>query len=417
MLSLPLTEPTLRKLTMYLAAMLFLHIFLAWHTWGGVLVGLPDFSIFYTAGEILHEGRGFELYDDVVQEKVQRSFSPVAYEKRQSVLPYNHPPFEALIFIPFIRLPYTAAYLVWLAINLGLMLAVLILLRKNFAILGSAPLYVWLLAGFGFYPLFIALIQGQDSVLVLFCYAMAFLAFRRRAESLAGAWAGLGLCKPQLILSFAFPLALVRRRFLVGFLSVGFVLFLLGLAAVGWRGWLRYPLYVWAGENVQSYAWLSAVGNAPNLRGLVASLCPAGTPRLRTGLTLLASAIVLASVTYAWRQALLTVAVYRDLLFALSLVATALVSYHIYVHDLSVLFLPALIVLEVSLSSEEIHSWAKRTLYGCIGVLFCSPLYLLLTLRYKKGELIGGVILIFFAILLIEFLQNQPRRRGTPETA
>ena len=314
----------------------------------------------------MHQGLGFELYDDVVQEKVQRSFSPIAYEKRQSVLPYNHPPFEALLFIPLVRLPYTAAYLVWLAVNLGLMLAVLILLRKNFAILGSAPLYLWLLAGFGFYPLFIALIQGQDSILILFCYAMAFLAFRRRDESLAGAWAGVGLCKPQLVLPFILPLALVRRRFLVGFLSVGFVLFLMGLAAVGWRGWLLYPRYVWAGENVQSYAWLSVVGNAPNLRGIVASLCPAGAPRLTMGLTLLASAIVLAGVTYAWRQAVLTVAVYRDLLFALSLVATALVSYHIYFHDLSVLFLPALIVLEVSLSSGVIRSWAKRVFYGCI---------------------------------------------------
>jgi hypothetical protein len=398
--------------------MLFLHVSLAWHSWRGVLVGLPDFSIFYTAGEILHEGRGFELYDDLAQERVQRSFSPIAFEKRESVLPYNHPPFEALIFIPFVRLPYTAAYLVWLAVNLGLMLALLILLRKNFSVLGSAPLYLWLLAGFGFYPIFIALLQGQDSILVLFCYAMAFLAFRKRAESPAGAWVGLGLCKPQLVLPFVFPLALLRRqRFLVGFLSVGLVLFLLGLAAVGWRGSLHYPLYAWARENVNSYAWYASVGEHPNVRGIVASLCPAGEPRLRMGLTLLVSLILLAGVTYAWRQALLTAAVYRDLVFALSLVATALLSYHIYVHDLSILFLAALIVLEVSLSSGVTHSWAKSLLYGCIGILFCSPLYLVLTLRYKKGELIGGVILIFFALLQVEFLRIQPGTRSTPETA
>ena len=403
-------DSTRRKLTLYLSAMLFLHVFLAWHSWRGVLIGLPDFSIFYTAGEILHEGRGFELYDDRVQEKVQRSFSPIGLEKRRSILPYNHPPFEALVFVPLVRLPYSAAYLVWLAVNLGLTLTLLVLLRKNFAILGSAPLYLWLLAGFGFFPLFIALMQGQDSILVLFCYAMGFLAFRRRTESRAGAWIGLGLCKFHLVLPFIFPLVLLRRqRFLAGFFSVGLVLVLLGLAAVGWRGSLSYPLYVWAGENSETYLWNSSVGNAANVRGIVASLCPAGEPRLRIILILLFSAILLAGVTYAWRKALLTGPVDRELVFALGLVATVLLSYHIYVHDLSILFLAALIVLEVLLSSRVIRFWAKSVLYGCIGILFCSPIYLVLTLRYKQMQLLAGVLLIVFVVLMVEVLRIQPR--------
>ncbi len=147
-----LTQSTRKKLTLWLTAMLLLHIFLAWRSWGGVEIGLPDFSIFYTAGVILHEGHGYELYDDRVQEAVQRSFSPIGLQKRGSILPFNHPPFEALVFIPFARLPYIGAYLVWLGINLGLTFAVLVLLRRNFVILGSAPFYLWMLAGFRLLP-------------------------------------------------------------------------------------------------------------------------------------------------------------------------------------------------------------------------------------------------------------------------
>src|SRR6202166_3805707 len=155
-----LSQSTRRKITLWLAAMLLLHAVFAWRSWRAIGTGLPDFSSFYTAGTVLREGHGYELYDDRVQEAVQQSFSPIGLQKRGSILPFNHPPFEALVFIPFARLPYIGAYLVWLGINLGLTFAVLFLLPRNFVVLGSAPLYLWTLAGFGFYPLFIALIQG-----------------------------------------------------------------------------------------------------------------------------------------------------------------------------------------------------------------------------------------------------------------
>jgi Glycosyltransferase family 87 len=396
-----------RRVTVYLSVMLFLHAFLAWRSWRGVVIGLPDFSIFYTAGEILGEGRGSELYDDRLQEEVQRSFSPIGLEKRGAILPYNHPPFEALVFVPLARLPYVFAYLFWLAINLGLTLTLLVLLRRNFTNLGRAPLYLWLLAGFGFLPIFIALIQGQDSIFVLFCYGMGYLAFRRLTEARAGGWLGLGLCKFHLVLPFVFPLLLLRRqRFLAGFFLVGAVLALLGLAAVGWRASLNYPLYVWAEEKNVSYVWNSSTGNAANLRGIVESLCPSSEPRLRICLILLFSAFLVAGVTYAWRRALVT-GVNREWVFALSLVATVLLSYHIYVHDLSILFLAALIVLEALLSGQVIDSWARGILWGYIGVLFCGPMYLMLD-RHKQSQWLACFLLILFVILLVEFFRIQP---------
>jgi hypothetical protein len=91
-----------------------------------------------------------------------------------------------------------------------------------------------------------------------------------------------------------------------------------------------------------------------------------------------------------------------------------LTSYHIYFHDLSILLLAVLIVLEFLLSSEKLNRWGKGALYGCIGILFCSPVYMLLTIRYKHSELLGAVLLLFFTVLLVEFLRMQPGSDAQP---
>ena len=69
-------------------------------------------------------------------------------------------------------------------------------------------------------------------------------------------------------------------------------------------------------------------------------------------------------------------------LFALGLVGTILLSYHLYVHDLSLLFLAIVLILELLLSNPQLSKGTKATLQGSIALLFCSPLYLVLTLRY-----------------------------------
>jgi hypothetical protein len=124
--------------------------------------------------------------------------------------------------------------------------------------------------------------------------------------------------------------------------------------------------------------------------------------------------MVLAALAYAARNAFRTTTVYPELVFALSMIATALVSYHIFLHDMSILFLTVLIVLEALLSSQVFHAWSRRAILGCIGILFCSPVYILLTLRYRRSELMGAVLLLFFVVLFVEFVRAQPTLNARP---
>jgi hypothetical protein len=106
------------------------------------------------------------------------------------------------------------------------------------------------------------------------------------------------------------------------------------------------------------------------------------------------------AVAYTWRKKQLSLVSGPSLPYAIGLVATVLLSYHIYVHDLSVLFLAILIVVEFLRTGPAIPAWIKKSLYGCIAVLFCSPVYLVLTLRYEQLQLLAWVLLAFLLILL-----------------
>lgn len=384
-----------RHVASYLIAMALLNGVIAWRSRSGVSAALPDFASFYTAGRILQSGEANQLYNKDLQEHVQRWFAASAVEKRKAILPYNHPPFEALLFAPLAKFSFISAYLVWLAFNLGLVCGLVLLLYNKFAFARELPFYFSLLAFIGFYPVVIALLQGQDSILVLFCYFMAFLGMRRGSDFYAGLWLSVALCKFQLVVPFVFPLFLARRcRLIAGWLAGGSLLCIVGLLVVGWKGLLSYPGYV---SGTEQFIW----GGMPNLRGITFALVPRGLPRTRLACLILGSAMLLSAMCYAWLKAS------KDsmkLAFALSLVGTVLLSYHLYLHDLSLVLLSVAIVFEVLWESSSRDRWIANCIFACTALLFCSPIYLLLSLATPQRLQLLAVVLLLFLTLVLKLI-------------
>ncbi len=263
-----LKKQTQRKLALYFSAMILLNGFFFWRSAHGIATGLSDFSTFYTAAEILREGQGHQLYNLDLQESVQRSVTPAGVNERGAVIPYNHPPFEAPLFLPLIAFSYGVAYCIWLAVNAGLLAAVIIILRRNLHFLGQLPLYLWIAACVAFTPITFALIQGQDSIVLLFCFCMAFIALRRKTEFSAGVWIALGLFKFRLSLPFIAPSLLLKRwRAAGGFCVVALLLTLISLGTVGLATSWHYPEFVWELHHNPKFSWLAPIGT-PNLRRL-----------------------------------------------------------------------------------------------------------------------------------------------------
>jgi Glycosyltransferase family 87 len=399
-----LKKQTQRRLALYFSAMIFLNGFFFWRSTHGITIGLSDFASFYTAAEILHDGRGRELYDLGLQEQIQRSTTPLALSERGAVLPYNHPAFEAFLFLPLVIFSYRTAYLIWLAINIGLVASVIILLRKNLPSLGSSPLYLWIAACLAFTPITVSLVQGQDSLMLLFCYCIAFTALRRMAEFSAGIWVALGLFKFQLSLPFVVPFLLRKRwRIVGGFFVAAILLLMITLKVVGYEGLIHYPDYIWGLDHNPNFRWLVPLGS-PNLHGLISLLTLPDHPVLGAACLLVVSGMLLVAATFAWRTRRPDDPRNLNLAFAATLIVSVLLSYHILVHDLSVLFLALLLAVESTIPRRPGAPWSKRLIWVCALILW-SPLILVL-FEFHHLELL---VIVFAAQLAAVLFENGRR--------
>ena len=400
------------KAAIFLAGMLLLHVTVMWQEWWAIPIGFPDFSIFYTAGKILSAGDGVRLYTNDVQVPVQQSFAAQGVAKRGSILPFNHPPFEALLFVPLAVLTYMQAYWAWFVVNLAVLAVICVVLRRNLPNLAPAPLWLWFLAAVGFLPNFFSLMQGQDSLAVLLAYTLAFAAWNRRSEFLCGAWLAFGLCKYHLIVPFMVAFAIRRRwRVIAGFLVVAVVLGTISVAVVGWDGLRHYPSFVWWWEHTSTFSWTLQHQNTPNLRGMISSVLPGNGESLAAKTVLiLASLSLLTIADFLWPATEHATSACRQMAFALNLLMTLLVSYHSYVQDLSLLFLVMLLVLDVLLAPSTVSAAQRKVLLTCMAILWCSPVYLVLILIFGKMWILTLVLLAFFGALVAALQSSKPAR-------
>jgi hypothetical protein len=375
----------------FLVAVVVIEGAIAWNLRGMLAAGYADFTAFYTAGKLVRQGQGSRLYDPQEQWRVQQEFAR-GVAIRQGPLPYLRLPFEALLFVPFSFLPYSAAYVLWLLLNLAVVIAVALFLRRQWDALQKFPLWLPALVALAFVPVFLTLLQGQDSIFLLLFYSLAFVALRKRADFRAGCWLGLGLIKPHLVLPFV-AIAFLRgkRKLASGFLLVTAALLAVSVGVVGWSGFLRYPGYLWELEQHTERGLVQPRDN-PNLRGLVegfgSGLAP---PLVITGALAILSAGLIVWVSVRSRKH--ASGKIADIIFCQAVIASLLVSYHAFAYDLSVLLLPLfLLMTEWDRRPRGIALWA---LFGPAVLLLFGPIFPLLWLRWHALSLIAIVLSVW----------------------
>jgi len=374
----------------YLCGMVVLHAAFFWDARESVSKGYSDFTIYYCAGMMVRKGLGHDLYNNSVQYQIQREFAPhVAI--RLNALPYNHPPFEALFFAPFTFLSYLHAFILWDLLNAGALLAGAFLLRGQVDKLKTCSQPLCMLATLAFFPIFLTLLQGQDSILLLLLYVLTFVCLKKNARALSGAWLALGLFKPQLVLPFIllWPMR-GDKKILYGFLPTAAALALVSLALVGTTGLRLYPGYVlrldanMAGGAIQP-------SDMPNLRGLIYVLTHG---RIETASIAIAfSCVILLLAAWLCRARETTPDLFCSK-FALAMVATVLVSYHCLGYDLSVLLLPIALIFQKLWHPGTLAPWARALMLPGIGLLFFSPLQEFLLLHGNRLALMGWAVLL-----------------------
>src|SRR5262249_19523280 len=176
--------------------------------------GGADLRLLYTGAYMVRTGHGSQLYDYASQKSFQDSLVSV----RSIPIPFTHPPFESLIFVPFSYLSYPAAFICWLVVNLLMLVFCFFLLKPELEKL--EPVWKWLPQALfiGFIPLSVTMMQGQDSILLLLLLSLAFRGAETKREFSAGLITGLGVFRFQITLPIAILFLVWRRlRFGAGF--------------------------------------------------------------------------------------------------------------------------------------------------------------------------------------------------------
>ena len=384
--------------------------FLAWLTFlPKALRGHADFRQLYVAGYMVRTGHRTQLYDYAAQAYFQNTL--VSNDER--ALPFIRPAYQALMFVPFSLLPYRTAYLGFLLLNVLLLaLAFLILqprLRGLSRVWPGLPPALFL----GFYPVALALMQGQDSILLLALLAAALVSLERNRDLTAGALAGVGLFKFQIVVPIVLLFLLWRRwRFVKGFM---FSAILVGLLSFITSGWAETVVFVHSLLSVG--AGLPAVPgeiNFPlrinimaNLRGLIYGLASLRAPqRWLQVTTLLLSSLVVISVRARGRQQR-----GGDAL-VLAITAGVVVSYYLFIHDLSILLIPIVLTLDRFISRNGTGEPFGRAAAAISALLFVAPMCIFVIPAHFY---LVSVLICAFLFVLMKLMKRLPEQSWQAE--
>lgn len=296
-----------------------------------------DFRQLYT-GAILARTAPSQLYNWENQKEVQDA----VVSKAVGLLPYNHPPYEAVFLRPLSWLPYRRAFLATALLNVALLGACFFLCRDEFSHTGAFAQPRPGFQIFAFFPTTVAIFHGQDSVILLFCCCLAFYFAKREQRFLSGAMIALAIFKPQIACPVAGILAASYGiSFVGGFASGIFLISLCSLAVVGREGLISSARVILQTGSVGTSLQIGTMGvfpyAMPNLRGLTWLMTwPFHNGRISLILTIMFSVI-----TLVWNtRMILARRPTAALSFSIAIMCAVLVSFHLQLADLVVLLIP-----------------------------------------------------------------------------
>ena len=352
-----------------------------------------DFRQIYAAAFMVRTGHASELY----VYDAQKRFQDAVVSPQPRALPFVSPAYEALLLSPLTFLRFRTAYFVYLAVNVTALSICFGLLWPSMRNLRSVFSWLPIAIFLGFLPIAAALIEGQDSVLLTTLLVGAYALLTNERSFAAGILTGLGFFKFPIVLPIAL-LFLIWRRW-----SYSMGLAISAGAAACMSVWLvgipQSRLYV---DSLMSIAGIkpptSGLALYPvnwrmmaNLHGLTFGLASDRfPPSVLHAITILLSAVVL-----GWTAVRgLRVADDSSLLLV-AIPCSVLVAHHTYIHDLSVLLLPIVVLMNIFLPAEATGDFGQRRIGRSAVLMFVAPV---LESFFPRHFYFVGLALIFFLL-------------------
>lgn len=301
-----------------------------------------DFISAYTGGRVADLFGARNVYNLDYQQAIQEGVVGFPLEPGQ-VLLFNHVPY----LVPFLSILmdeyFIGSLLRYTLMMVGLYLAALTvawrLLKSNGWTRQSTYL---VLAGMGtFFPLFVSLINTQDTAIFVFGGFLWLLGFTERRDWLTGLGLALTSVRPQITLVLAIPFLFYGERKQIWWFFFAWIalLGLTSLVAVGWEGCKSFLNIILISSGGVFYGLKEPV--MVNLIGLIWRIFPnAGNEVVHvTGWSFYGAAIIgLSMLTHLTRKVSLK-------FIALASAVALFVSPHLHYHDIAFLLIPLIISL------------------------------------------------------------------------
>lgn len=377
---------------------------------------IRDFTIFVTALNTVEEAGWTTLYHIETQSEIQSAILD-GREMGGGLLPFNHPPYllplMGVLLRPALNVSYGLAFFVWTLINYGVLLLCgllsLTLLRddprgeglsRRDRLLLLAPVVL-------FYPVHIALFQGQDMLFTLFGVLLWAWGSVKRRDPLAGLGLALTTLMPHLTLLLAVPTFFRSARRFGWFTLWATALVGLSLWLIRVEGVVDFLHMISETGSAEGVRFGVFKGEMVNLTGLLARHLPQLAGETLSLLSWGIYVVVMISLSVmSWRRSAADRPVDLSEIGLLTLVATLCVT-HLHFHGLAALWVSILAAGLAIFSHYRLHPY----LIGC-GLAGAS----LLLLPYHVGALpfkYAGSYLIAAVCIAIFWQTGQTRRENT----
>jgi hypothetical protein len=362
----PLTPAEHQRIRLFLALMPVIGwIFAVWSTYAyhmtadgrldrwGHIKG-HDFVHFYMIGGIALDRASQDLYSYEANFARTDRLVP-EYEVRYIPI---HSPQVAMFFAPLAKLPYLVALTIWIVGSLVIYAVCCALIWATLPNLHPYPGIVSLSA-LALPALYGLVAAGQTSAFALLWFTLAYVALRAERYWLAGLCLGTLAYKPTLVM--VFPLLFVfayQWRVVFGMATAAAVQFVIGGAYFGWFAVIDYLRSLATGissiERLEVEPW-----QMHSLRALFTNTLP--WPSLALALQIVTSLLVVVFAVRSWKsKAPLSVR------YAILLIATVLVSPHVYTYELVILVPAYLVLASLAVERREERRWTWPALYAAV---------------------------------------------------
>lgn len=324
------------------AALLFqlgFYIIVFYHTFNQADLGSIDFVVFYTAGEVARS-EGFEYTYDIERKIDIVEAIEIGEMGSEIAINFYHPPILLPIYYVIAKYSYETAYLLLLSLNLVCWIIFLFLTRKLLSTedRDNKNHLFWIVILIGlFYPVYISLLRGQDTIVLLVGVILWVYGLLHEREIPGGFGLSLILIRPQIALALILITFFYRRKIFWYFCGFGLILAIYSLILVKWEGVLGYlEMILFSAGTVGPPMY--QIGML-NLLGLLLRTFPAVNPQVFQSLAWIIYGMMIVGLCILWY---LRREQQNWYLVGITVLLILVFSPHLHWHDLSLLVFPLL---------------------------------------------------------------------------